>query len=315
MTDPAGESSFMSAADKSIKDLQSAVSDLKASADAAKEDAAVAKTAAAQAKNEATRWRKLTRWLGVFVIAALVASGLSIYNWNRAVDATNQLRSQAITSCENGNQVRAADVQIWNEFISILLQGNKNPQAAALGRQFEAYIAQKEMPRNCQQAYPANSNAANPSSLPPNVSTAASEPEIVQLRNWNGQCLTVVNANNGTRVTVVACGKAHDWWYYPEASNGGTFRPEGHASVAIGDHGGYAALVPVSSYGSEIHTDGAKGGPGGYNYQRLYIAPLGSHGRLHANGVNGATVSIQTPISNADFYALLGNINSNARLA
>ena len=146
------------------------------------------------------------------------------------------------------------------------------------------------------------------------MSTTANEPEIVQLKNWNGQCLTAVNANAGTRVTVVACNKAHDWWYYPEASNGGTFRPEGHANVAIGDHGGFAALVPVSSYGSEIHTDGGKRGPGGYIYQRLYIAPLGAHGRLHANGTNGATVSIQTPVSNADFYAFLGNINSNATL-
>lgn len=126
---------------------------------------------------------------------------------------------------------------------------------------------------------------------------------VIKLKSYNGQCLSLANANVGTQVVTTDCAHAHDWWYYPQL-NSGTFRPSGHDTVAVGDSGGFAAIVPSSNNGSFIASDGQEGGPGGLVYNRFYIVPLGANGRLHANGLN-SNVSIQAALSNADFWATI----------
>lgn len=152
------ESSFMSAADKNIKDLQAAVVILQSAATAARVDATAARKAADTAQAEAKRWKALTVALAFVTVCALVASSLSIYNWVRQADSTNQLRKQAIASCEQNNASRAAEVVVWSSFIDLLVKGDPKPKDQAGARQFKAYIASHLAPRDCQQVYNASAN-------------------------------------------------------------------------------------------------------------------------------------------------------------
>jgi hypothetical protein len=162
MTDINGssaESGLMRATAKNIEGLQRAVVELQAAAAAAKVDALEAKLAATQAKEEARRWKALTRFLGAVALVALVASGLSIYNWVRAADATNQLRSQAIAACEQGNSERAAEVGVWDHVLSATLAGSQHetPEQRAATVAFvkdtERVLASKLAARDCTKAY------------------------------------------------------------------------------------------------------------------------------------------------------------------
>jgi hypothetical protein len=168
MTDMNGgpaESGLMRATAKNIENLQRAVVDLQVAASAANADAKAAKEAARLAREEARRWKVLTRVLSFFVVVALVASGLSIYNWVRAVESTNQLRQQAITACQQGNASRAAEVNVWDHVLNEFLAGlngetpAQQQETVAFVRETEQYLAVQLAPRNCTQAYNANAQA------------------------------------------------------------------------------------------------------------------------------------------------------------
>jgi hypothetical protein len=66
---------------------------------------------------------------------------------------SNNLRQQVIQSCQSGNAQRAQEIKVWDSFIDLILQGNKNPQAEQEGEQFKDFVAQVYAPRNCQQVY------------------------------------------------------------------------------------------------------------------------------------------------------------------
>jgi hypothetical protein len=164
MTDNQAESGLMRATAKNIENLQRAVVDLQNAASQANVDAKVARAAATAAREEARRWKLLTRVLSVFVLVAMVASGLSIYNWIRAVDSTNQLRQQAINSCKMGNAERAAEVSVWdhvlNEFLAGLTREPPAQQAETIAfvRETEHYLAVQLAPRDCTQVYNAQAH-------------------------------------------------------------------------------------------------------------------------------------------------------------
>jgi hypothetical protein len=162
MTDINGngsESGLMRATAQNIANLQRAVVDLQAAAVAAKDDARVAKKAASEAREEARRWKILTRFLGVVAVVALIASVLSSYNWVKTTDATSQLRSQAIASCEQGNSERQAEVSVWDHILAATLAGSKGETpaqqaaTAAFVNDTERFLTSKLAPRDCTKAY------------------------------------------------------------------------------------------------------------------------------------------------------------------
>ena len=162
------ESGLMRATSQNIERLQRAVVDLQAAAAEAKVGALEAKMAATQAKEEARRWKALTRFLGMVALVALVASGLSIYNWVKAADATSQLRGQAIASCEQGNSERQAEVSVWDHILAATMAGSKNEPPAqraateAFVKDTEHYLTVKLAARNCAKAYsPAQAEKGN----------------------------------------------------------------------------------------------------------------------------------------------------------
>lgn len=160
-----GDSSLLKAANKSISDLQQAVTDLRVMATVAEAEALKAVRAAKEAKIEAKRWRLLTRVLGVFVLVAIVASSLSVYNWVQQANATNQLRSQAIATCEHNNTERQAEVNVWNRALNNFLALNIQlvistitpVQELEATKSFvthtEKYLDTHLAPRNCAAAY------------------------------------------------------------------------------------------------------------------------------------------------------------------
>jgi hypothetical protein len=124
MPDKPGDSSLLQATSKNIKDLQNAVHVLEGAAKGAQVQADKAETAAECAVKEAKRWRLLSLVLAFFVAVAVVASGLSIYNWVQQANATNQLRSQAVATCEHNNTERQAEVKVWNRALNSFLALN-----------------------------------------------------------------------------------------------------------------------------------------------------------------------------------------------
>ena len=156
MTDNPAESGLMRATAKNIEGLQRAVKDLQVAAAAANADAQAAKKAAAEARAEARRWKILTRVLGFFVVACLVASGLSTYNWIKQKETTNQIRQQVITGCEHGNSTRYAETMIWNHILNEFLVGTTTEPPAerqatiAFVQETEHYVAVHLAPRSCE---------------------------------------------------------------------------------------------------------------------------------------------------------------------
>jgi hypothetical protein len=165
MTDKPAESSLLQATTKNIKDLQHAVHSLEGAAASAQVQATKAETAAECAVKEARRWRLLSLVLAFFVAVAVVASGLSIYNWVQQANATTQLRTQAIASCEHNNTQRQAEIKVWNRALNNFLALNiqlvvftitpvqELEATKAFVTTTEKYLNTQLAPRDCTQAY------------------------------------------------------------------------------------------------------------------------------------------------------------------
>ena len=159
------ESGLSQAVTRNIKDLQNAVHSLEGAAARSEYQADKAEKAAEAAVTEAKRWRLLSLILAFFVAVAVVASGLSIYNWVQQSHATTQLRSQAIASCEHNNTERRAEVKVWNRALNNFLTLNIQLVVTTIApvQELEAtksfvtttekYLNTQLASRNCTQAY------------------------------------------------------------------------------------------------------------------------------------------------------------------
>lgn len=103
---------------------------------------------------KAARMTKIqVRILGAVCVILLVVVGVIGAFGAQQQNLYDTLHSQQIQSCETGNVQRANEKQVWDSFIDLILQGNKDPQAAAKGAKFKQFIDQVYSPRDCQQAY------------------------------------------------------------------------------------------------------------------------------------------------------------------
>jgi hypothetical protein len=270
-----------------------------------------------------------TGFLMLLVVAAFTVNG---YFANQRV--ARQLKADSIAQCVLGNQDRAALDKLLNEAGSfqaglteaalgqlILPLEGPHPsakikaEAAALEAQIKAR-ADKSLrkfkglrdlalaPRDCTAAY---SNATPGQSPPRSVSLDRSTWQYVELRNWNGYCLSAASASIGTPAREEPCSSAHGLWYNYATDQ---LTLSGHADVSFGGKGGLLVLRPAPS--SRVLTNSTKAGPGGYLYDRLYFARAAY---WHANG-NGRGVTLTgNGNTNADYWAFLSYQASARALA
>jgi hypothetical protein len=101
---------------------------------------------------EAARWRKIqVRILAAVVAALVVGAGVLAYSVNATRDQNSQIHQNAVQSCRDGNSYRAEQTMIWDGFIDLLLQGNNNPADHEKGKEFKAFVAKVNAPRNCEK--------------------------------------------------------------------------------------------------------------------------------------------------------------------
>lgn len=133
------EINFMMAAEKAIKDLQ----------DTAEMQGKLLVTA----QKEARRSRTYVYILGL--VSALLTALIIIVSvqYFHVKDVTNKVQQGAVSQCVNGNSIRHTEVAVWDDFVGLLLQDNKDPKAQAIGRQFETFIASKFAPRDCTSLF------------------------------------------------------------------------------------------------------------------------------------------------------------------
>ena len=299
-----------------------AIRQLQEKATSAAADAAKAKAAADRTEKSAKRWKVLSAVLG-FCVALLIASTCVLgYNVDQTSVNASGLRQQIIASCVQtndtnarsvaaNNSTKALDKGIWDAFISLLLQGNPNPKAKAIGAAFEtkvalAYAPVKFVPKNCVQTYQnTTGSGASPASGTPKADDVRVTWSVVQLRNWNGACLTIATARVGARISETNCAHAHAWVY----GTNGQLSPQGHTNVAAGDSGG--AMV-LKAPGTKSLTNGVKLGPSGFTYYRMSFGVRGTYWYAHGAG---KYVTLSGRSANADYWAFLGNAASSARSA
>lgn len=323
------EASFMLAAEAAIQELRS-------QADEAAEAAGKAKTAADSAEKSRKIWRRLTIVLGAVVALLVIGSGVTGYFVNQTRNNTNDLRKQAISSCQSGNTFRTAQTQIWEknfalqaqtsketavllqQFIAALAKGDKATIAkidtvvaksaklnAAETKEFLAFVHAVNAPRNCVKSFsPSSVNGFSPTSGLPKTSTAAVTWTVVQLKSWNGGCLTAASANAGTPISEAACGSAHNWVY----GSNGQLSLQGHTNTAAGDSGGNLVL---KAGGTAVVSDSViSNGPSGFTYDRLYFGVPNTYWHANGNG-NNVTLIGNPGGSLAVYYAFLnGGLNA-----
>jgi hypothetical protein len=121
--------------------------------------------------------------------------------------------------------------------------------------------------------------------------------EIVQIKSWDGSCLSISTATVGTRLDQVPCADAHNWWLTP----GYDLYPEGHSNVQVGDSGGYLKLKTAGT-GTAAYIAALASGPGNVVYQDLWFDVSDTY--WHANG-NGQDVTFDnTPGDHANYWYL-----------
>lgn len=140
------ESNFIQAAEKAIENLQLQVNTAAGAAENAK-------ASAYSAAQTATLWKRLTIALSCAVVLLLVLAGFGVSLYMGQRNSTNALRQEAINACMTGNDRAAGTVTALDELVT-LLEGSK-PTAAVKSKaaSYEAFVAQHNAPRNCQQAY------------------------------------------------------------------------------------------------------------------------------------------------------------------
>ena len=245
------------------------------------------------------------RILGLVCVVLVAVSVFTVKGYFSNRDNATGLRADSVASCVSGNTTRALDITIWDSFINLLLKGNTNATANAEGKTFEQLVQKTYAPRDCQAEYAnVGSTPASPASNAGDAAevafvTPAVTSQTQHLQSWDGACLSIPNANVGTRVYQVTCGTDHAWTYYST----GQLSPQGHDNVEVGDSGGELVLKATGS-GTDVYTNSSKAGPGGYVYDQLYFGVPSTY--WHANG-NGEDVTFDnTSGDDANYWVFLG---------
>jgi hypothetical protein len=108
------------------------------------------------AVKSALRWKTFQiRLLGgvcAFLIAVSIALGVIAA---QTYGLTHTVQQGAVTSCQAGNTVRAANVEIWDHVLGAFEAGVKDPAPAftAWIASAESYITKTEVPQDCARIY------------------------------------------------------------------------------------------------------------------------------------------------------------------
>ena len=112
------EVNFMLAAEKAINDLQ----------------------------KEVAKGRTAARIRGAWtVVLSIVVVAIGLLGF--------QLHSQAVDACKQGNARAGGTVVALNQLVTLLEGPHPTAHVKQVAAQYEAFVAQHNAPRNCQQAY------------------------------------------------------------------------------------------------------------------------------------------------------------------
>lgn len=120
---------------------------------------------------------------------------------------------------------------------------------------------------------------------------AATEPVAIKLKNWNGLCLTILNASPGQLPVQTGCTDAHAFEY--DAAHANIF-VQGHSTdcIASGPNGDLEIESCASNAADVLFDDTTKTNPSdGLQYGRIEFSNEGTY--AHANG-NGQPVTMIT---------------------
>jgi hypothetical protein len=90
------------------------------------------------------RANRLNRWFRAVLVVVVILLALAVAG----------LRQQAATSCQSGNSFRAAQTQVWDHFIGILITRSTPPATVAVAHGYLRYVDNVDKPRNCGGIWP-----------------------------------------------------------------------------------------------------------------------------------------------------------------
>lgn len=91
--------------------------------------------------------------LGVIAIVLAAVVGFTVYGYNQDQALVTTVRTGAVSQCVSGNAHLKVDVDVWEQFIALLLKGNANAQAHKEGAAFDKYVNAQFALRNCDSLY------------------------------------------------------------------------------------------------------------------------------------------------------------------
>jgi hypothetical protein len=91
--------------------------------------------------------------LGVIAIVLAAVVGWSVDGYFQNQQLANTVRSGAVSQCISGNAHLKVDVDVWEQFIALLLKGNDSVQAHKEGAEFDKYVNAQFTLRNCDALY------------------------------------------------------------------------------------------------------------------------------------------------------------------
>jgi hypothetical protein len=122
---------------------------------------------------------------------------------------------------------------------------------------------------------------------------------VIQIVSWDGNCLSIPNANIGTRLDEVPCGQDHWWWVDTRTQK---LYPQGHANAEVGDSGGYLELKAAGT-GTKPACDTLNVlGPTGNGYCEVWFNVAGTY--WHANGTYDNVTFDSVKGDHANYYWL-----------
>lgn len=102
----------------------------------------------------AARWTRIQVWaltaISVVLVVGYVAGGFIVHG---EYSLTRQVKNSAAAGCRQGNAQRAADLDNWKFFLSLLLRGDAKPADRAEARLLLQHVARADAPRDCQKVY------------------------------------------------------------------------------------------------------------------------------------------------------------------
>lgn len=105
---------------------------------------------------ESVVYRRIAPILLVMSLVIAIVAAVGTYVNGRAVTESNTARlndneANAVTSCENANESRAASRTLWNYVVDLAVAGNTDAtaQETAVFEEIREYINKVYMPRDC----------------------------------------------------------------------------------------------------------------------------------------------------------------------